>query len=134
MKDLLERVDQAIEREGLSWQRHDRIIDVELWRSGHHQRVHLDRVDDHYVLRSTVVGSSYVTRSHRRWRDLAYRAWRKNALKELVTFSFDSRHRLIGVIEQPVATLDDEELLFYIRTLAQHCDRFEYILTGEDEE
>jgi hypothetical protein len=134
MKDLLERVDRIIEREDLNWKRRDRTVDVELWRSGHWQRVHLDRVDDRYVLLSTVVGSSYVTKSDRRWRDLAYRAWRKNALKELVTFSFDRRHRLIGVIEQPVATLDDEELVFYIRTLAQHCDRFEYILTGEDEE
>jgi hypothetical protein len=134
MKDLLKRVDQAIEREDLPWERHDRTIEVELWRSGHGQRVHLDRVGERYVLWSTVVGPSYVTKSAKRWRDLAYRAWRKNALKELVTFSFDKRHRLIGVIEQPVATFDDEELVFYIKTLAQHCDRFEYILTGEDEE
>ena len=133
MKDLLERVDQAIECEDLRWERHDRTIEVELWRSGHRQTVHLDRVGDRYVLWSTVVGASYVTKSAKRWRDLAYRAWRKNALKELVAFSFDKRDQLIGVIEQPVATLDDEELVFYISTLAQHCDRFRYILTGRDD-
>jgi hypothetical protein len=39
----------------------------------------------------------------------------------------------IGVIEQPVATLDHEELVLYIETLARECDRFEYKLTGSDE-
>ena len=48
----------------------------------------------------------------------------KNDLKEIVTFSFDRRHRLIGVIEQPADTLDLEELLLYINTLARECLNF----------
>ena len=68
------------------------------------------------------------------WRDIAYRAWRRNAMKELVTFAFDENDRLIGVIEVPAGTLQDEELRVYIETLAKECDRFEYALKGWDRE
>ena len=44
------------------------------------------------------------------------------------------RHRLIGVIEQPAQTLDREELVLHINTLARECDRFEYKLLGKDRE
>ena len=81
-----------------------------------------------------MAGAEFVTRDEGAWRDLAYRAWRKNDLKEIVTFSFDRRHRLIGVIEQPAETLDREELVLYISTLARECDRFEYKLLGRDRE
>jgi len=55
-------------------------------------------------------------------------------MKDLVTFAFDDKNNLIGVIEQPALTLDHEELNLYIETLARECDRFEYILTGDDVE
>jgi hypothetical protein len=55
-------------------------------------------------------------------------------MKDLITFAFDDRDNLVGVIEQPVLTLDYEELKLYIETLARECDRFEYILTGDDAE
>ena len=45
-----------------------------------------------------------------------------------------SGNRLLGRIEQPVATLDHEELELYVEILAKECDRFEYVLTGGDEE
>ena len=65
-------------------------------------------------------------------RDLIYRTWRKNALKELVAFTFDETGNLIGVIESPTDTLDDEEIVMYIDALAREADRFEYKLTGQD--
>lgn len=132
MNTLLQRVDEAIRRHGLPWRRWGSTVEVELWRGGRRQRVHLEREDDRYVLWSPVVGPAIVTRSNREWAELAYRAWRKNSFKELVGFSFDRRNRLIGVIEQPAATLDHEELVLYIETLAQECDRFEHKLTGKD--
>ncbi len=67
-----------------------------------------------------------MTRSRSQRRGLAYRIWRKNAEKELVTFAFEKRNCLVGVIEQPIATLDREDLRLYIESLAQECDRFEY--------
>lgn len=57
-----------------------------------------------------------------------------NAFNELVTFAFDENDKLIGLVEQPVATLDDGELALYIETVAEECDRFdrfEYVLTGD---
>lgn len=56
----------------------------------------------------------------------------KNDMKDLVSFAFDDKNNLVGVIEQPVLTTDYEELKLYIETLARECDRFEYILTGDD--
>ncbi len=76
------------------------------------------------------MNASEVTRKQRLWRDIAYRAWRRNAMKELVTFAFDDNDRLIGVVEVPSGTLQDEELRVYIEALAKECDRFEYALKG----
>ncbi|MFH1144516.1 MAG: hypothetical protein V1774_08245 [Candidatus Eisenbacteria bacterium] len=67
-------------------------------------------------------------------RDLVYRVWRKNAEKQLVAFAFDGRDRLIGLVEHPIATMSPAELAFYVELLARECDRFEYVLRGEDEE
>ena len=96
------------------------------------QRVVLAREADTYVFSSVVADSDQVKTSDRYWRDLAYRVWRRNAEKDLVTFGFDNMDRLIGLIRQPVETIDDEELLLYIAVLAAECDRFEYVVTGAD--
>ena len=131
MKSLIESIDQAIASDRLAWRREDTAITVGLWH-GHQQRVHLEKHGDHYRFWSVVAGSAQVTASDSGWRSLAYRAWRKNDLKELVAFSFDREDRLIGVIEQPAATLDRQELVLYINVLATECDRFEYQLSGQD--
>jgi hypothetical protein len=89
------------------------------------QKVHMSRRGDSYLFLSPVVGRAFASRSDRDWRALAYRAWRKNDLKEIVTFSFDRHDRLIGVIEQPAKSLHREELVLYLETLARECDRFE---------
>jgi hypothetical protein len=86
-----------------------------------------------YVFLSVIAGREVVVRNQRRKRELARSVWRKNALNEIVTFAFDDLDRLIGVVEQPVATVDHEEVRGYIETLARECDRFEYALTGEDQ-
>ena len=85
-------------------------------------------------VQSTVLPSTEVTRKRRLLRDIAYRAWRRNAMTELVTFAFDENDRLIGVVEVPDGTLQDEELQVYIEALAKECDRFEYALKGWDRE
>ena len=126
MEALLKRVDRLIKREKLPWIRHGSTITVDLSQSGRSQQVRLERRDDLYVFRSVVVGSDFVTRTDTSWRELAHRVWRKNALKEFVTFAFDEMDRLIGFIEQPVVTLDQEELKLYIEVLARECDRLEY--------
>ena len=69
-----------------------------------------------------VLPASEVTRNDEHWRRLAYRAWRRNASKALVTFAFDDEDRLIGLVEVSAATLDHEELDLYVETLAKECD------------
>ena len=65
----------------------------------------MSRREDSYLLWSPVVGAAFVSQSDRAWRALAFRAWRKNDLKDIVTFSFDRHDRLIGVVELPAKSL-----------------------------
>ena len=89
-------------------------------------------VEDLYVFTSIVLGRRAVTKSHRRRRQVAVEAWRRNAGMQLVGFEFDKRDRLIGRISHPADRLDPEELELYVNALARECDAFEYVLSGED--
>jgi hypothetical protein len=131
---LIARIDKIIARRKLPWAVSGNAIEVSLAAGERRHRVMLRYNDDHYVFTAVVAGKSLVTRSEKAWRDLAYWAWRKNSRKDLVGFAFDKKDRLLGVIEQPIETLDDEELIIYIQALAEECDRFEYKLTGKDRE
>ena len=133
MKSLIDRIDKLIEKQDISWTRNGHAVSVELWKSGRKQKVLFKRRNNMYIFYSVVVRADYFRNAQLR-RDVAYRAWRKNALKDLVGFAFDERRQLVGTIEQPVETLDHEELQLYIDVLAKECDRFEYVLTGEDME
>ena len=134
MKSLLSQIDQISTRRGRRWTREGDIVRITLREGGRSQAIRVSRNEDRYVFRSVVLTASEVTRNDDDWRRIAYRAWRRNASKSLVTFAFDEYDRLIGLVEVPVATLDQEELDLYVETLAKECDRFEYALTGKDVE
>jgi hypothetical protein len=131
MDVLFEQIDGLIKRRTLPWSRRGATIIVKL--AGGHRRhqVRLARRDDQYVFRSTVLRANEFPNGTR-IEDLAYRAWRRNTISELVAFTFDESDALIGVIEQPVATLDDKDLQVYVETLTTECDRLEYALRGGD--
>ncbi len=131
MNALIERIDNMIQRKKLLWTRNGRSVVVELCEDGRKQRIRLRREKNMYIFYSMIYKGSLI-RGARQRREIAYRVWRKNDMKDLVTFAFDDKNNLIGVIEQPALTLDHEELKLYIETLARECDRFEYILTGDD--
>ena len=133
MERLIERVDEVIARGAVRWVRQGPAIEVELWQRAARQRVLLAKLDDHYRFWSVAAPAALVTRSDPAWRDLAYRVWRKNDVKEVVGFCFDRKDRLLGVIEQPVETVDHEEIEFYVDLLARECDRFKYKLSGKDQ-
>ena len=134
MKTLVEQLDRIVADNQLAWQRDGHSVLVDLARSGRAQTVQLSLQDDRYRFQSTVLPSKEVTRKVHLWRDITYRAWRRNAMKELVTFAFDENDRLIGIVEVPAGTLQDEELRVYIEALVKECDRFEYALKGWDRE
>lgn len=132
MSTLLKRIDDLSKVRGFRWEREGETLRVALHKGARHHSVLLSRDEERYVFRAVVLSNSEVTRNKHQRRRIARRAWRRNASKALVTFGFDEDNRLMGQIEAPVATLDDDELVLYIETLARECDRFEYVLTGQD--
>ena len=132
MEALLSRVDAQIRECRLPWVRNGNAVRVELTRHGRRHTVHLARKGDRYLFRAVVAGAALIGGNDARRRELAYRIWRRNALKSVILFTIDGRDRVIGLVEQPVASMHDAELRSYVETLAKECDRFEYVLTGED--
>jgi len=132
--DILQLVDRLAQEDGREWRRAGSTVFVKIGDTERLQRIDIERRGAMFVFRSVVVDDFFVRKNHRHWRRLAYRVWRKNAVKELVAFAFDKKDQLVGVIEQPATSLDSAELVLYIETLAKECDRFEYVLTGEDVE
>jgi len=132
MDRLLKMAGRLTNDRGRRWKLDGSTIDVRLGEGSRHQVVRLSKKGEFYVLTSVILGSTSVTASDKRWRDLAVMAWEKNAAYELVTFAFDRQDRLVGQIRHPADHLDAEELALYVATLARECDRFEYILRGGD--
>ena len=136
MEELLSWIDGLIEDESLLWRRNNRQVRIALSQDGRSQIVRVARQRDRYVFSSVIVPVAEVIAAgedmNRDRRALAFRLWRRNALKAIVTFTIDRRRRVIGLIDQPVESVRREELRFYLETLARECDRLEYILTGAD--
>jgi hypothetical protein len=132
MDRLLKMVRQLSKKHKDSWTLYDKYLDVKLSRRQRHQRVYLRLRGQYYFFASVVLGSAAVTKSDRKWSDLALMAWRRNADHEIVNFAFDKKDRLVGVIRHPAEYLDPEELELYITTLTYECDRFEYLISGSD--
>lgn len=61
------------------------------------------------------------------------RAWQRNRVSELVGFRIDRQGVLIGESPLPLGT-GREEFTFLAFNLARAADRFEYVLSGKDEE
>lgn len=133
MDRVRELLQEAQTSASLNWELSGSTVLVHLGDTGRHQRVAISRKGSNYVFRSLVLSHKEVTRRQRRWRELARQTWQRNAEKQLVCFTFDERDNLIGQILQPTGTLDREELVLYVNTLARECDEYEYHLSGGDQ-
>ena len=129
MEDLLRWIDETVADEGLPWRRDGRRVRISFSRNGRSQDVRLAQRRERYVFSSVVAPIGVVNEDRR---SLAFRLWRRNALKAVVTFTIDGRDRVVGLIDQPIESVHPKELKFYLETLARECDRLEYILTGAD--
>jgi len=98
---------------------------------GRRQVVHIRREDHRYILASRVITRGRVKSFSSR--EIAEKIWDRNRYSDVVEFCIDEGGELVGRIEQVADTLDPEEFFFFLRRLAQECDRFEYLLTGKDE-
>ena len=132
MNDLNRLLASVVKNKKGMWVVNGHSVEVLLGKGKRRQTVHLSREGKYYVLKSVVLGAAAVTKRVKRWNRLAILSWLYNAEHELVTFAFDKRDRLIGIIRHPTHCLDPEELELYITTLARDCDRFEYLLRGRD--
>jgi hypothetical protein len=61
-------------------------------------------------------------------------AWLINRYRELVGFKVAERGTIIGEAWVPLVGLTSDEWLLYVETLAEACDRLEYMWTGADRE
>ena len=129
MEDLLRSIDELVAEERLPWQRNGSRVKVSLSQNGRSQIVRLARRRDRYLFYSVIAHASAVKEAPS---SLAFRLWRRNALKAVVTFTIDRRERVVGLIDQPIESVYPKALKFYLETLARECDRLEYILTGAD--
>ena len=115
-----------------AWEVRDDQIRVAVRGGSRHQTIAIKRHDHLYVFTSVVLGTRSVTGNVGRWRRLVRLVWERNGRRQLVTFRFDRRDRLVGQIQHQADFLDPEELELYVNTLARECDRLEYLLTGTD--
>lgn len=86
------------------------------------------RLEGEHIVLSSVVWASAATPARRR--QIALWAWQRNAATDLVSFTFDQRGRLVGMIRHPEQFLDRAELQVYISRLRYECARFKGLLTG----
>ncbi len=129
MEGLLHGIDELIKEERLPWTRIGNQVRISRSRTGRSQVVRVARRSDRYVFSSVIARVAALNEDRRA---LAFRLWRRNALKAVVMFTIDRRDRVIGLIDQPIESVNPKEIKFYLETLAHECDRLEYILTGAD--
>jgi ERCC4-related helicase len=115
-----------------SWRRDGPALLVPVGSHGRSQRLRMRCSEADVLLTTTILGAKDVTKSAKRWRELALLAWKRNTECDFVSFQFDRRNRLVGRITHPSRFLDYEEFETYVETLAIESDRFEYLLTGRD--
>ena len=104
-------------------------IDV-IFRDQRRHRVTVEDDGDAYRLYAVVARQAVVTSVP----DLPIQAWLRNRAALLVGFRVDRQNRLITESWVPKVGLKAEEFQFFVRTVAEESDRFEYALTGRDVE
>jgi hypothetical protein len=125
LKSLCDRLGEDWSHEGAG------MLRVHVGANRYH-RIQIVKEADDYWFTAVVLLAKNVTRTTRRWNELARLVWQRNAEREVVAFGFDDNDRLVGSVRHPARFLDEEEVEFYIRCLAIECDRLEYLLTGLD--
>ena len=100
------------------------------FRNGRKQVVRYRSDGEFYSFRSIVIGAA-VARDFSEER-LAREILTRNRSVDVVGFVRTPDGKVEGRVDQREATLQREELLYYLATLAREADRFEQYLTGKD--
>ena len=99
---------------------------------GRKQKILIGRKENLLTMKSVVVKLNDSHQLLSKVSKLKREIWRRNGLVPIVSFSIDSRQRIVGTISILYSTVSKSDLVFYLRTLARECDRFEYVLTLTD--
>lgn len=97
---------------------------------GRRHRITINDEGESYRLSAFVVRQAVVSSVP----DVPIQAWLRNRVMLLVGFRIDERGRVVAEAWVPKAGLTQEEFQLYVRTVAVESDRFEYALTGKDNE
>jgi hypothetical protein len=119
----------AKEGEGITFQWSPGRVTV-LFRNGRRQFVDYRIEGEHYIFTSKVARRAVVEQVGRD--RLAREILLRNRLTDVVVFRLSEKGQVEGFIEQRAATLQAEELRFYLGLLAREADRFEFLLSGLD--
>ena len=95
------------------------------------QHIEISQKGERYRLMSVVLKQREVEKLKRDW--LLPLVWQRNRETNLVSFSLDNKNRLVGAIEQPLESVDADELIHYLERLARECDQLEYVLSGMED-
>jgi hypothetical protein len=101
-----------------------------LFRNGRRQLIDYQLEGEFYIFTSKVARRRVVEQVGRE--RLAREVLLRNRVTDVVTFRLSEWGGVEGRIEQRAATLQAEELKFYLSLLAREADRFEYLLSGCD--
>jgi hypothetical protein len=93
-------------------------------------RVTVEERDDAFLLSAIVARQSVVSSL----KDVPLKVWQRNRATALVGFRLDQRGRLVGETIVPKIGLAADEFKLSVRSVATECDRFEFSLTGRDNE
>ncbi len=132
---LQEMIESLVHRDGSNWcySNEDKTaIRVRLGGSGRSRFQVVKCVKDNSRYRfSSVVFFKKPMRTEEKYQ-LLHQCLERNAHISVVNFQLKG-NEVVGVIEQPISSAHENEVKFYIDILAKECDRFEYVLTGNDE-
>lgn len=115
------------EGEGLKSTPQGVIVTLEKGRS--HRIEVIQRVAD-ILLRAKVARCE----SRRQEEEVVLQAWRRNLVMHLAGFRVDADGRLVGEYHIPRIGMTPEAFRFILHRFATECDRFEFVLSGEDRE
>ena len=130
LQSVREFVDRLCEVCGNEFRLQNNRVIVEIPEMQRKQKILLGRKKNLLVMSSVVIK---LDPEKEALQPLVCQIWRKNALLSLVSLSIDSRHRVVGKISVLYDSVTEENLAFYLRSLAREGDRFEYVLSLEDQ-
>ena len=131
---LFECVRQLLDESELNGYLDDKYLTISIDKSIRNQKIELQVKNQTYKFKSKVARVIDIIESpDMDEKDLILRILQRNALRLIVNLYIDRDGWVIGEVVYPAAHTQIEEIHFYLVTLARDCDRFEYILSGEDQ-